>query len=193
VIILKIFLHIKCRIAINLGKIISLTYYYFRIQVLRLSCTRDGEPEYGIQERATGCWDTILYYYLLRNSDCIYACISHVAGYVVGYRLACELAPTTLKAGWSVVPIPIVLSCDKSDDRQVLDWLLDLLSTYTAHDYTLQITITHRPVFSVMLLGNGFQRWTFLCFQTHVLAGLQPSHTNLILRLLASAGTPFSC
>jgi hypothetical protein len=23
-------------------------------------CTRDGEPEYRIQERATGCWDTIL-------------------------------------------------------------------------------------------------------------------------------------
>jgi hypothetical protein len=57
--------------------------------------------------------------------------------------------------------------------------------THTAHDYTLQITITHRPVFSVTLLSNGFQWQMFLCFQACVLSGLQPSHTNLWL--LASA------
>jgi hypothetical protein len=42
------------------------------------------------------------------------------------------------------------------DYRWVLDWWLDLLDTYTTRDYTSQITITHRPVFSVTLLGNGF-------------------------------------
>jgi hypothetical protein len=55
-------------------------------------------------------------------------------------------------------------------ERRVLDWWLDFLDTYTARDYTSQITITHKPVFSVTLFGNGFQRRTFLCFRTHVLA-----------------------
>jgi hypothetical protein len=39
-------------------------------------------------------------------------------------------------------------------------------------DYTLQITVTHRLVFSVTnftaLLGNGFQQWSFLCNQADV-------------------------
>jgi hypothetical protein len=38
-------------------------------------------------------------------------------------------------------------------------------------------------VFSVTvftaLLGNGFQQWTFLCSQAHVLAGWPPSHTKI--------------
>jgi hypothetical protein len=49
------------------------------------------------------------------------------------------------------------------------------LYKHTTHDYTLQITITHRLMFSVKvftaLLGNVFQQWTFLCSQAHILAG----------------------
>jgi hypothetical protein len=45
---------------------------------------------------------------------------------------------------------------------------------HTTRDYTVQITITHRLVFSVTvftaLLGSGFQQWTFLCSRPHVLA-----------------------
>jgi hypothetical protein len=41
-------------------------------------------------------------------------------------------------------------------DRRGLDSLLDLLDTLTGRDYTLQITITHIPVFSVTLLDDGF-------------------------------------
>lgn len=47
-----------------------------------------------------------------------------------------------------------------SEDRQVLNWQLDLLDTFTAHDYNLQIIITQRLVFSVMLLGSNFQPHT---------------------------------
>jgi hypothetical protein len=57
-----------------------------------------------------------------------------------------------------------------SDDRRVLDWWLDLLSPYTTCDYTLHITIAHRLVFSVTLLGNGFYQWMFLSFRTHELS-----------------------
>jgi hypothetical protein len=72
-----------------------------------------------------------------------------------------------------------------SDRRRVLDWWLDLLNTNTARDYTSQITITHKPVFSVTLLGNGFERRAFLCFRAHVLAGWRPPHA-LILSLQAT-------
>jgi hypothetical protein len=54
----------------------------------------------------------------------------------------------------------------------------------------LQITVTHRLVFSVTvftaLLGNIFQQWTFLCSGAHVLACRRPSHTSLLLFLLPS-------
>jgi hypothetical protein len=54
---------------------------------------------------------------------------------------------------------------------------------HTTCEYTLQITITHRLVFSVTvftaLLGNAFQQWTFLCFRTQDLAGWRPSHVLL--------------
>jgi hypothetical protein len=59
--------------------------FIFRIQVLRLSCnmlsslivtthcTRDGEPEYGIQKRATGCWDTILFPSYFVDKNCLWS------------------------------------------------------------------------------------------------------------------------
>jgi hypothetical protein len=57
----------------------------------------------------------------------------------------------------------IVLCAERDCKRD-----LDLLDTQTSCDYTLQITITHRLVFSVTvfiaLLGSGFQQWTFLGF-----------------------------
>jgi hypothetical protein len=34
-----------------------------------------------------------------------------------------------------------------SDDTEVLDWLMELMDTFTARDYTLQINVTHRLVF----------------------------------------------
>jgi hypothetical protein len=66
-----------------------------------------------------------------------------------------------------------------SDYRRVLD----SLDSSTARDYTSQFTVTHRPVFSVTLLGNGFQRWTFLFFQADVLAGWPPFYTSLVTSL----------
>jgi hypothetical protein len=42
-----------------------------------------------------------------------------------------------------------------SDYRRGLDWRTDLLDSNTARDYTLQITTTHRPTFSVTLLATA--------------------------------------
>jgi hypothetical protein len=55
---------------------------------------------------------------------------------------------------------------------------------HTNRDYALEITVTHRQVFSVTdvtaLLCNVFQQWTFLCSRSHVLAGWRPCHPNLL-------------
>jgi hypothetical protein len=52
---------------------------------------------------------------------------------------------------------------------------LETILILSRDNYTLQTTVTHRLVFSVtvfiVLLGNGFQRRTFLCSRTDVLAG----------------------
>jgi hypothetical protein len=65
---------------------------------------------------------------------------------------------------------------------------------YITRDYTLQITVTQRLVFSVTVftafLGNVSQQWTFFCPRLHFLAGWQPSHTNLLLLLLPSQHSP---
>jgi hypothetical protein len=73
-----------------------------------------------------------------------------------------------------------------SRDRVTIDgvWIGNRIYwNHTTRDYTSQITITHIPVFSVTLLGNGYQRLTFLSFRAHALAGWPPSHANLILSL----------
>jgi hypothetical protein len=47
---------------------------------------------------------------------------------------------------------------------------------------TLYKSLSQGLVFSGTLLGNGFQRRTFLCFRcfrAHVFAGLRPSRANL--------------
>jgi hypothetical protein len=56
--------------------------------------------------------------------------------------------------------------------------------SFDYRDYTLQITITHRPVFQshvfTALLRDVFQQRTFLCSRAQVFAGWRPSHTNLL-------------
>jgi hypothetical protein len=82
--------------------------------------------------------------------------------------------------------LDIVKHCHMlNDDTLVFD-------SFTACDYTSQITITHRLVSSVTLLSNDFQWWTFLFFWADVLIGWQPSRANLTLWPLASAGTSLS-
>jgi hypothetical protein len=66
------------------------------------------------------------------------------------------------------------------DYRRVLDWQSDVLDSYTTRDYASQITIRHKPVFSVTLFGNGFQRWTFFSFRADVSAGWRPSYASLV-------------
>jgi hypothetical protein len=60
----------------------------------------------------------------------------------------------------------------------------------TTRDYTLQLTIRHRLVFSVTVFTalpcNVFQQCAFLCSRAHVFRGWRPSHTNLLLFLLPS-------
>jgi hypothetical protein len=49
---------------------------------------------------------------------------------------------------------------------------------------TLYRSLSH-TVFSV-LLGSGFQQWTFFCSQTRVLTAWRPSHTKLLLLKLTT-------
>jgi hypothetical protein len=53
--------------------------------------------------------------------------------------------------------------------------IIVFIGHFTARDYTLQITITQRLMFSVTvftaLLGNIFQQWTFFYSRSHILAG----------------------
>jgi hypothetical protein len=76
-----------------------------------------------------------------------------------------------------------------SDDRRVLDWRLDLLGTFTAREYTSQVTIIHKLVLSVILFASGFLRRMFLCFQDHVLAGWRLSHAIIMLWPMASTAS----
>jgi hypothetical protein len=80
-----------------------------------------------------------------------------------------------------------------SNYRRVLDWSLDLLDSHTTRDYTSHIFITHRLVFSVTLLGSGFQRLSFLYFRAHVFSRWLPSHASHILWPLASVCSSLSC
>jgi hypothetical protein len=70
---------------------------------------------------------------------------------------------------------------------------------HTTLDYTLQITITHRLVFSLTvftaLLGNVFQQWTFLCFRTHprrlaAISHQPPTLLTAVSGLLVMAACP---
>jgi hypothetical protein len=54
---------------------------------------------------------------------------------------------------------------EMSDYIWGLDWYLHLSDIFTACDYTSHITVTHRLMFSVTLLGSSFQRRKFLCFR----------------------------
>jgi hypothetical protein len=56
----------------------------------------------------------------------------------------------------SSLPRLLILSCDRVNMDGFWIYNRIYLDSYTTRDYTSQITITHRPVFSVTLLGNGF-------------------------------------
>jgi hypothetical protein len=55
----------------------------------------------------------------------------------------------------------------------------------TTLDYTLQVTISRRPLFLItvftVLLDNAFQQRTTLCIFTKFLAGWRLSHTSILL------------
>jgi hypothetical protein len=58
--------------------------------------------------------------------------------------------------------------------------------TFTARDYTSQVTVTHRLMFSVTVLGSCFQRRTFLCFRGVCLHRVATISHHLVLWPLAS-------
>jgi hypothetical protein len=87
--------------------------------------------------------------------------------------------PIILLAVYSEIVLNRENSCNimsrSSDYTQVLDWL----DSYTTRDYISQITITHRPVFSVTLLppadvpllpGSCLCRLVTISHQPHTLA-----------------------
>jgi hypothetical protein len=69
-----------------------------------------------------------------------------------------------------------ILSRDRVTTDGVFDWRSDLLHAYTTRDYTSQITITHKAVFSVTLLPTS----DVPLLPGNVLAGWRPFHANLI-------------
>jgi hypothetical protein len=91
---------------------------------------------------------------------------------------------------FSLQIVHFILSCDcvTIDGVWIGNWIYWPL-VHTTRYYTSQITVTHRPVFSATiftaLLDTGFQLCTFLCSWAHVLAGWQPSRTNLLSFSLA--------
>jgi hypothetical protein len=62
---------------------------------------------------------------------------------------------------------------------------MDLFDSYTGRDYTSEVTVI-LSVFSVTLLGNGYQRQMFVFFRADVLAGWRPSHLSAVAHPLTN-------
>jgi hypothetical protein len=73
------------------------------------------------------------------------------------YMLILYSSLTEVLKNWKIVTVfDDILSRDRvTIDRFCIEWLGLLLHSNTARDHTLHITVPHRPVFSVTLLGNG--------------------------------------
>jgi hypothetical protein len=155
----------------------------------------------GIQQYWCWCWQrsgvtkvpTEVYYFIVIKIGLYFRC-THLLYFSSYRRFVYFFADWTYLSQVHAyihtnIPNQIDIITWLSDYRRGLDSLLDLLDTSRTCDYTSEITITHRPVFSVTLISNGFQRRTFFWFRAHVLAGLRPSHANL--GLLVSSVTSF--
>jgi hypothetical protein len=68
----------------------------------------------------------------------------------------------------------------------VQEWLL-------IHMITLYKSLSHTVMVFTVLLGNIFQQWIFLCFQTHVNAGWRSSHTKPPTLLSPLSQDSFMC